>query len=75
VPSDMPNARRCWNANGRGIAKAKHEGRYKGRIPTARRRAAEVAGLKVEGVTASEIARRLGIGRASVYRVLVSHGR
>jgi DNA invertase Pin-like site-specific DNA recombinase len=49
-----------------GIDKAKREGRYKG----ARRQAAEVARLKAEGVTASAIARRLGIGRASVYRVL-----
>jgi DNA invertase Pin-like site-specific DNA recombinase len=53
-----------------GIAKAKREGRYKGRMPTARRRAAEIARLKADGVTPSEIARRLGIGRASVYRVL-----
>ena len=53
-----------------GIARAKAEHRYKGRVPTARRQAAEVARLKAEGVTASDIARRLGIGRASVYRVL-----
>jgi DNA invertase Pin-like site-specific DNA recombinase len=55
-----------------GIAKAKREGRYKGRVPTARRQAAEVARLKAEGVRPSEIAVRLGIGRASVYRVLGS---
>ena len=55
-----------------GIAKAKREGRYKGRVPTARRRAAEVARLKAEGVRPSEIAIRLGIGRASVYWVLAS---
>jgi DNA invertase Pin-like site-specific DNA recombinase len=55
-----------------GIAKAKREGRYKGRVPTARRQAAEVARLKAEGVRPSEIASRLGIGRASVYRVLGS---
>ena len=53
-----------------GIAKAKREGRYKGRVPTARRQAAEVARLKAEGVRPSEIAVKLGIGRASVYRVL-----
>ena len=53
-----------------GIAKAKREGRYKGRVPTARRQAGEVARLKAEGVRPSEIASRLGIGRASVYRVL-----
>jgi DNA invertase Pin-like site-specific DNA recombinase len=55
-----------------GIAKAKREGRYKGRVPTARRQATEAARLKAEGVKPSEIASRLGIGRASVYRVLGS---
>ena len=50
-----------------GIAKAKREGRYKGRVPTARRLAAEIAGLKAEGVRPSEIAVKLGsAGRASI---------
>lgn len=53
-----------------GIAKAKQEGRYKGRAPTVRRRAAEIIRLKEAGSRPSEIAGRLGIGRASVYRVL-----
>lgn len=53
-----------------GIAKAKVEGRYKGRVPTARRKAAEVAKLKADGLKAEEIAERLGISRASVFRVL-----
>jgi DNA invertase Pin-like site-specific DNA recombinase len=53
-----------------GIAKAKQEGRYKGRVPTARRKADEIIRLKDAGVTPTEIAIRLGIGRASVYRVL-----
>jgi DNA invertase Pin-like site-specific DNA recombinase len=53
-----------------GIAKAKTEGKYKGRAPTARAKADEARALAVQGVGASEIARRLGIGRASVYRVL-----
>lgn len=53
-----------------GIAKAKAEGRYKGRKPTARAKAPEVAALAEEGVKPVEIARRLGIGRSSVYRVL-----
>ena len=53
-----------------GIVKAKAQGRYKGRVPTARRQAAEIIRLKTEGVRPSEIAIRLGIGRASVYRVL-----
>jgi DNA invertase Pin-like site-specific DNA recombinase len=53
-----------------GIAKAKRAGRYRGRAPTARRQAAEIIRLKEAGVKPSEIAVRLGIGRASVYRVL-----
>jgi DNA invertase Pin-like site-specific DNA recombinase len=55
-----------------GIAKAKREGRYRGRVPTARRQADEIARLKEAGVSPTEIAIRLGIGRASVYRVLAS---
>ncbi len=53
-----------------GIAKAKRDGRYKGRVPTVQRQAAEVIRLKEAGIRPSEIASRLGIGRASVYRVL-----
>ena len=56
-----------------GIAKAKREGRYKGRVPTARRKADEIIRLKESGIRPSEIANRLGIGRASVYRVLTEH--
>ncbi len=53
-----------------GIAKAKAEGKYKGRKPTARAKAQEVLSLKEQGVGATEIAKRLEIGRASVYRIL-----
>jgi DNA invertase Pin-like site-specific DNA recombinase len=53
-----------------GIAKAKRDGRYKGRVPTAQRQATDIIRLKSEGVRPAEIAVRLGIGRASVYRVL-----
>ena len=53
-----------------GIAKAKLERKYKGRKPTARAKAAEIAALKADGVRSVEIARWLGIGRASVYRIL-----
>jgi len=53
-----------------GIEKAKSEGKYRGRKPTARAKADEVRRLKGEGVSPTEIAGRLGIGRASVYRVL-----
>lgn len=51
-----------------GIAKAKAEGVYKGRKPTID--AAAVKRLVAEKVGATEIAKRLGVGRASVYRVL-----
>jgi DNA invertase Pin-like site-specific DNA recombinase len=53
-----------------GIAKAKAEGKYKGRKPTAKAQAGEVKALREQGLGASEIAKRLGIGRASVYRCL-----
>jgi DNA invertase Pin-like site-specific DNA recombinase len=51
-----------------GIAAAKARGVYKGRKPSIDR--ARVFALAAEGVGKAEIARRLGIGRASVYRVL-----
>jgi DNA invertase Pin-like site-specific DNA recombinase len=53
-----------------GIAKAKAEGKYKGRAPTARAKAPQVLRLHSEGVGPTEIARRASIGRASVYRIL-----
>jgi DNA invertase Pin-like site-specific DNA recombinase len=53
-----------------GIAKAKAEGKYKGRKPTARAKTQEVLELKSKGVGAAAIATELGIGRASVYRIL-----
>lgn len=51
-----------------GIAKAKAAGVYKGRKPSVP--IEDVRRLKAEGVSPTEIAKRLGIGRASVYRVL-----
>ena len=53
-----------------GIAKAKAEGKYKGRAPTARAKASEVQRLRAEGLGPTEIGRRLEISRASVYRAL-----
>ena len=50
-----------------GIAKAK--GKYKGRAPTARRKAKQVLALKEEGLGVTEIAKRAGIRPASVYRI------
>jgi DNA invertase Pin-like site-specific DNA recombinase len=52
-----------------GIAKAKAQGKYKGRPPSIDPDV--VRRLKTEeGLGPTEIAKRLGIGRASVYRVL-----
>jgi len=53
-----------------GIAKAKAEGKYRGRAPTARAKASEIQRLHGEGIGPTEIAKRFGISRASVYRVL-----
>ncbi|MGB4107402.1 MAG: recombinase family protein [Alphaproteobacteria bacterium] len=53
-----------------GIAKAKADGKYRGRAPTARGKAAEIRKLTGEGIAPAEIARRLEIGRSSVYRIL-----
>jgi len=56
------------SAHHEGIAKAKEAGVYKGRpasIDTA-----QVRELKAQGIGPSEIAKRLGIGRASVYKAL-----
>jgi DNA invertase Pin-like site-specific DNA recombinase len=53
-----------------GIARAKQEGRYKGR--SASIDYAKVKKLYSQGITPSEIAGLLGIGRTSVYRALGS---
>jgi DNA invertase Pin-like site-specific DNA recombinase len=56
-----------------GIRAAKAKGIYKGRKPSID--PAEVRCLReVEGLGPSAIARRLGIGRASVYRILAAKG-
>ena len=55
-----------------GIAKAKAEGKYKGRAPTARAKAEKVRQLKQAGVGPSEIARQVGISRTSVFRILTA---
>jgi DNA invertase Pin-like site-specific DNA recombinase len=51
-----------------GIAKAKAEGKYLGRKATIE--AGEVLALKAEGIGPAAIAKRLGIARSSVYRML-----
>jgi DNA invertase Pin-like site-specific DNA recombinase len=55
-----------------GIAKAKTDGKYKGRKATAREKASEVLLLKGAGERPADIAKKLKLGRASVYRILQS---
>jgi len=55
-----------------GIEAAKDRGVYRGRPVSID--GDEVRRLRAEGLGASEIAKRLGIGRASVYRVLGETG-
>ncbi|MFY0636657.1 recombinase family protein [Maricaulis maris] len=52
-----------------GIAKAKAEGKYKGRAPTARRKANDVLRLLGEGLTEAAVGEALGISRSSVQRI------
>lgn len=53
-----------------GIEKAKAEGRYHGRKPTAKAKEADVRRMLADGIGPSEVARRLGIGRSSVHRIV-----
>ncbi|MBW9052262.1 recombinase family protein [Rhizobium mesosinicum] len=53
-----------------GIAKAKADGKYKGRAPTARSKAEKVLALKTEGKTPAEIQVALEISRASYFRII-----
>jgi DNA invertase Pin-like site-specific DNA recombinase len=53
-----------------GIAKARAEGKYRGRAPTAQRLAPEVRELRASGTRPSTIAKELRISRSSVYRIL-----
>lgn len=53
-----------------GVAKAKAEGKYKGRKPTAQAKKEEVLALVAQGLTKDAVAAKLGIGVASVYRML-----
>lgn len=55
-----------------GIAKAKSAGKYKGRKPIDPVKRQEVLRLAKEGMTKVEIAKRIGIGEATVYRILAS---
>ena len=53
-----------------GIAQAKADGRYKGRKPTARAKADEIAALAAQGMSMGAIATKIGIGKGSLHRIL-----
>lgn len=55
-----------------GIRKAKENGMYKGRKPTALAKSADVFRLLGEGKTKVKVADELGIGIASVYRIVAA---
>jgi DNA invertase Pin-like site-specific DNA recombinase len=57
-----------------GIAKAKAEGKFKGRKPTARAKAGEVEAMLAAGERPTAVAKKLGIGRSSVYRAMADRG-
>lgn len=57
-----------------GIAKAKAQGKYKGRKPTAREKASQAIRMYQDGRRVAHIAKELGIGRGSVYRALEAAG-
>ena len=57
-----------------GIAKAKADGKYKGRKPSAALKADDAVRMIGEGLTVTEVAKTLGIGRGSVYRALEAAG-
>ncbi|NOU21608.1 MAG: recombinase family protein [Methyloglobulus sp.] len=53
-----------------GVAKAKIEGKYTGRKPIDSARQAAIIRLNADGLTKVEIANQVGVGEATVYRVL-----
>lgn len=55
-----------------GIARAKAEGLYRGRQPTARRKADAVKKMAMSGVAVSAISSTVSISRSSVYRILAA---
>lgn len=57
-----------------GIAKAKAQGKFKGRAPTARAKAVEVEAMLAAGERPADVAKKLGIGRSSVYRAIAQRG-
>jgi DNA invertase Pin-like site-specific DNA recombinase len=55
-----------------GIARAKRQGKFKGRKPTARAKADEAKALLASGRGPTAVAKELGISRASLWRIVKS---
>jgi DNA invertase Pin-like site-specific DNA recombinase len=53
-----------------GVAKAKAAGKYRGRAKTAKAKSGEVEAMLSAGEAPTEVAKKLGIGRSSVYRII-----
>jgi len=53
-----------------GVAKAKADGKYTGRKPIDETCRASILRLNAEGMTKAKIADQVGVGQATVYRVL-----
>ena len=51
-----------------GIAKAKRKGKFKGRVPTAKKKSGDIQRPLQKGLRPKQVAAELGIGNASVYR-------
>ena len=56
-----------------GVNKAKSEGKYTGRKPIDDKRKALILELDKQGLTRAKIAKSVGVGQATVYRVLASN--
>lgn len=52
-----------------GIAKARADGKFKGRAPTVQKKAGEIENLLSLGLGPTDIAEKLGVARSSIYRV------
>jgi DNA invertase Pin-like site-specific DNA recombinase len=53
-----------------GIAKVKSASKYRGRAPTVRRWAEEIRAMLAAGEQPAHVARKLGVARSSVYRIM-----
>lgn len=53
-----------------GIAKAKADGKYKGRKPMDTEKVDQIVGYRESGMAPAKIAREVGVARSTVYRIL-----